>query len=218
MDISPVFHVRPLRGLSTLLALYPRSLGAVRSCFASTSRRLDDLGSFKVWPLRGQCSPRCSSPRSLGAVRSRLASDVGLVWSDIVSLWRWYGLTSCRCGVGMVWHRVVVALVWSDIVSLWRWYGLTSCRSCVDLALTPEGSHHEWPQVVERAWWCSEASHYDRERPGVAGWQSGKTSERSHVVSRTYHPVGYATCLPLSDITVVLPRLILFLPAKNRRV
>ena len=27
---------------------------------------------------------------SLGAVRSRLASDVGLVWSDIVSLWRWH--------------------------------------------------------------------------------------------------------------------------------
>ena len=40
---------------------------------------------------------------------------------------------------------------------------------------------------------------------------------RSHVVSRTYHFVCYTACLPLSDITVVLPRLLLFSPAKNRR-
>ena len=33
--------------------LIPRSLGAGRSRFASTSQPLDDLGSFVVWPLRG---------------------------------------------------------------------------------------------------------------------------------------------------------------------
>ena len=46
--ICPAVHVRPLRGLSTLLALYPRSLGAVRSRCAPPSRPLDDLGSFMV--------------------------------------------------------------------------------------------------------------------------------------------------------------------------
>ena len=47
-DISSAVHVRPLRGLSTLLALYPRSLTSVVACFAAPPRTFDDLGSFMV--------------------------------------------------------------------------------------------------------------------------------------------------------------------------
>ena len=57
--------------------LIPRSLGAGRSRFASTSQPLDDLGSFMVWPLRGHRMACRTCPPHFPARGARWAVQLG---------------------------------------------------------------------------------------------------------------------------------------------
>ena len=67
--------------------------------------------NYRVWDF---------VPAHNSMIRSHFG--LGMVWSEVISVWGWYDQRSLRSGDGMIRGHFVLGMVWSEVTLVWGWY------------------------------------------------------------------------------------------------
>ena len=73
--------------------------------------------NYRVWDL---------VPAHNSMIRGHFG--LGMVWSEVTSVWGWYDQRSLRCGDGMIRGHFGLGMVWSEVTLVWGWYDQKSLQ------------------------------------------------------------------------------------------
>ena len=74
--------------------------------------------NYRVWDL---------VPAHNSMIRGHFG--LGMVWSEVTSVWWWSDQRSLRCGDGLIRGHFGLGMVWSEVTSVWGWSDQRSLRS-----------------------------------------------------------------------------------------
>ena len=73
--------------------------------------------NYRVWDL---------VPAHNSMIRGHFG--LGMVWSDVTSVWGWYDQRSLRSGDSMIRGHFGLGMVWSEVTLVWGWYDQKSLQ------------------------------------------------------------------------------------------
>ena len=74
--------------------------------------------NYRVWDL---------VPAHNSMIRGHFG--LGMVWSEVTSVWGWYDQRSLRSGDGMIRGHFGLGMVWSEVTLVWGWYDQRQFRA-----------------------------------------------------------------------------------------
>ena len=83
---------------------------------------------------------------------------LGMVWSEVTSVWGWYDQRSLRSGDGMIRGHFGLGMVWSEVTSVWGWYDQRSLRSGDGMIRGYFGLGMVWSEVTSVWGWYDQRS------------------------------------------------------------
>ena len=78
--------------------------------------------NYRVWDL---------VPAHNSMIRGHFG--LGMVWSEVTSVWGWYDQRSLRSGDGMIRDHFGLGMVWLEVTSGWEWYDQRRIQAHISL-------------------------------------------------------------------------------------